>query len=178
MPADAPPPRRSFTQQMVVVGLLVAAAVIAWLIGTTVLPRWYARRIGNFVDGRMTVGWISGLLIGIVCTVVPLLVLWAGVRFRRTWQRALVFVIAALVVAAPNIVVASIIWGNGSAAHAGERILDVDGPGFRGATLVGVALGVVAFVAIFWLAVSRRRNIRKADRFRGQLGDRDRQPPS
>ena len=154
-------------------GLILAAVIIAWLLGTTVLPRWYAQRVGNFVDGRMTVGWISGLIHGIAFTVIPLIVLWAAIRFRSTWQRALAFVIGAVVLAAPNLIVAGIVWGTGNAAHAGERTLDVDGPGFRGAVLAGVILGVLIFLAWMWLVLSRRRDRHRASEYRDELRQRN-----
>lgn len=154
-------------------GAILAAVIIAWLLGTTVLPRWYSHRVGNFVNERLTVGWISGLVHGMVFTVLPLLVLWAAIRFRSTWQRALAFVIGAAILAAPNLIVAGIVWGTGNAAHQGERTLDVKAPGFRGSVLVGVVLGAVIFIAWLWLVVSRRRDRRRARDYRDELRQRN-----
>lgn len=169
--ANAPSTTRR--NPLIVFGLIAAGVVITWLFGTLLLPRWYAHRIGNFVDGRMTVGWISGTAHGIVFTVLPLLVLWAGFRYRTTWQRALAFLIGAAILAAPNLIVAGIVWGTGNAAHQGERTLDVDGPGFRGSVLVGIAIGVVLFLALLWLVLSRRSSRRKASGYRDELRQRN-----
>ena len=55
-----------------------------------------------------------------------------------------------------------IVLGTGNAAHAGERILDVEAPAFRGATLAGalIALGMIGFVAFLMMS---RRESRPAD---------------
>ncbi len=55
-----------------------------------------------------------------------------------------------------------IVLGTGNAAHAGERILDVEAPAFRGATLAGalIALGMIGFVAFLMMS---RRESRRAD---------------
>ena len=66
-----------------------------------------------------------------------------------------------------------IVAGNGSAAHAGERILDVDGPGFRASTLIGVIAGVVVAIGIRYLIDSRRRARVRAGRLDEELRARD-----
>ena len=58
-------------------------------------------------------------------------------------------------------------------AHAGDRILDVDGPGFRLWSLIGAILGVVAVVGVWYLARSRRTSRRKASEYRDELRARD-----
>ncbi len=138
-------PRSDVRRKAIWVVVAVVAALLAWIFGAYVVPRWWAQRLGNFVDGRLTVGSVTGIALGAVFTLAPLLVLWAGVRFRRTWKRALAFVLAAFLLASPVLVIGTIVWGNGNAAHAGERILDVDGPGVRGGAVVGVVIGIVAF---------------------------------
>jgi uncharacterized membrane protein YccC len=47
--------------------------------------------------------------------------------------------------------------GNGSAAHAGQRIMDVDAPAFRGATLVGAIIGAALAVLVIYAMASRRK---------------------
>ena len=155
------------------VGVAIALAIVAWLIGAAVIPRWWAHRVGDVVDERLTVGTLAGLAVGAVCTLIPLLVLWAGVRFRKTWQRALGFVIVAAITAAPNLFLLGIVLGDGNAAHAAERTLDVQGPGFRGASLVGAVLGAIAFGAVLYLATSGRVNRRRARELRDELRQRD-----
>ena len=59
--------------------------------------------------------------------------------------------------AIPNLMTLGIVLGRGNAAHAGERILDVEAPAFRGASLAGalIALAMAAFVG--YLIASRER---------------------
>jgi hypothetical protein len=50
-----------------------------------------------------------------------------------------------------------VVLGNGGAAHAGQRIMDVDAPAFRGATLVGAIIGVATAVFTLYALASRRK---------------------
>ena len=50
-----------------------------------------------------------------------------------------------------------IVLGPGSGAHAGDRTLDVEAPGFRGATLGGALLALAAIGFVWYLLSSRRR---------------------
>ena len=92
------------------------------------------------------VGALYGLFIGFVFTVAPLLLLLAVVRWRtrrRTWLGWLGWLAcSSLLLAAPNLMTLGIVLGISDAAHAGDRILDVEGPGFRLWTLIGVIVGV------------------------------------
>jgi hypothetical protein len=146
----------------ILIGIAVlVGVVIAYLIGSAVIPRWWAQRVGDFVDGRISVGATLGVFVGILFTILPLLVLWAAFRWRGGWRRALIFLAVALLVAVPNLMTLGIVAGDGSAAHAGERILDVDGPGFRGGTLIGVILGVLTFACFAYLVGSRSASRRR-----------------
>ena len=51
----------------------------------------------------------------------------------------------------------SIVVGRGNAAHAGDRILDVEAPAFRGGTLAGAIVAGLLVVFIAYLLVSRDR---------------------
>lgn len=159
-----------------VVGLIVVVAfAVAWFFGAQIIPRWWARRIGDLIGGRLTFGSFLGISMGVVFTMLPLLALRAGWRFRAGWKRWIKFVLFALVLAAPNLATAGIVYGNGSAAHAGERILDVDGPGFRGGTLVGAVLGAALTLGLVLLFRSRRRNKDKVAGLKAELESRDQQ---
>ncbi|WP_068161917.1 hypothetical protein [Rhodococcus phenolicus] len=154
----------------VLLGLL--ALVVLYFVLAAFVPRWWAQRIAGLADGGMARGTLWGLVFGFLCTFVPLALLsWVwrvrGWRYHRGLQIALAIV--ALVVAVPNLMTLSIVLGGGNAAHAGERILDVDGPGFRGASLVGAVLGALVFVIV--TVVSMRHRKRSADlrRARGEL---------
>ncbi len=140
----------------------VVGLMLAWLIGSAVIPRWWAQRIGDLIDGRLIFGSFFGFGVGAVFTILPLLTLWIAWRYRRNWKRALVIIVIAVVLAAPNLATLGVVIGSGNAAHAGERILDVDGPGFRGGSLVGSLIGALLTFAVISLAASRGRNKRKA----------------
>lgn len=136
----------------------VLALLLAWWIGAAVIPRWWAQRIGGIVDGRLTVGTLVGIATGAVFTALPLIVLAVGWRLRKGWKRLVGFVLVAALAAFPNLATLGIVFGDGNAAHAGDRILDVDGPGFRGGSLVGAVVAVIVAAGVAALAWSRRRN--------------------
>ena len=121
------------------------------------MPRWWAHRIGDQVDGSITQGTLLGLFYGFVFTLVPIAVVVLILRWRRTWKTVLFALFVAIVFALPNLMTLSIVVGRGNAAHAGDRTLDVDAPAFRGGTLAGAILAglLVAFIA--YLIVSRGR---------------------
>lgn len=154
------------------IGALVAG-IVAWLVVRAVVPRWWSHRMGNVIDQRLAFGSFVGIVIGLIFTVLPLLVLCFGWRFRRSsWPWLVGVVVAAALVASPNLATLGVVLGSGSAAHAGERTLDVEAPGFRGGSLVGAVVGVVLVVGIVFLARSRRLNIDRARRYRDELDGR------
>jgi hypothetical protein len=163
---------RSLGRRLLFLLVGVIALVVAYLVGGAVLPRWWAQRVSDVVDGRLIFGNMLGFATGFVFTMLPMFVLALGWRFKKSWKRALGFLIAAFVAAAPNLLTLGIVIGNGNAAHAGERILDVDGPGFRGGSLVGAVVGAFAGLALLWLIGSRRRNKRKASELKDELEGR------
>jgi len=136
-------------------GLLVLL-LIGYLIAVMLVPREWSRFIGNRVDGRLLIGSSYGLVIGFVCTLLPLVILRQTLR-PMTWAVRGVVALMAAVAAVPNLMTLSVVWGSGNAAHAGERILDVDGPGFRGGSAWGAAFGVLAMIGlvVFRLRMNR-----------------------
>ena len=94
---------------------------------------------------------------------------WFAYRFRWPPKGWLAAGIGAVLLAAPNLMTLSIVIGSGSGAHAGQRILDVDAPGFRGGTLVGVLLAIA--VMAFWAVTMhmRRRTKRRNDDLEDEL---------
>lgn len=143
---------------------VVAVIVAVWLVYlflSAFLPRWWAQLIGNAVDGSFAAGAWWGLVTGAVFTLAPLLLVWQSVLPRRRWQVRLGFVVLAALLAAPNLMTLGVVLGTSSAAHAGERILDVDGPAFRGGTAWGAVIGaLVALVVITMSVLYRRRGER------------------
>ncbi len=139
---------------------LLALLALAYLVGSTVVPRWWAHRVGRRVDGSLTAGTLYGLFIGFVFTFVPLVIARQALR-RLPLKGRLALLITAVVVAAPNLMTLSIVFGSGNAAHAGERVLDVEGPGFRAGGAWGAAFAVVLALGLFlWAWRSRRDRLR------------------
>jgi uncharacterized membrane protein len=154
---------------------LAAVLALAW-IGAAVIPRWWAQRVGDQVQGSIAAGITLGLVYGFLFTVLPLLlVLWA-LRKRRGWRTYLAFAVAALVLAAPNLFTLGIVVGTGSAAHAGDRTLDVEAPGFRGGTLAGAILAALFVGAIAYLLASRRQARAELARLRDSLSTTEEAP--
>jgi hypothetical protein len=157
--------------------LLLALLGLLGVIGAAFLPRWWAQRIGDQVQGSITAGVLAGLFYGFVFTVLPLAVLWLAFRVFGSWKaRAVAFAVAALV-AAPNLLTLGIVLGEGSGAHAGDRILDVEAPAFRGATLTGALTALALLGVASYLVASRRRAWWRADRLEAEARSRDEATP-
>ena len=138
-------------------GAVLVLVLLAGLIASATVPRWWAQRIGDQVDGSITQGTLLGLFYGFVFTLLPLAVLVLILRWRSSWRWVVFAVALAAILALPNLMTLGIVLGRGNAAHAGDRILDVEAPAFRGGTLAGAILAglLVGFVA--YLLVSRNR---------------------
>lgn len=135
---------------------LIALMCVGYAVAVALVPRWWGQFMGNRIDGRMSVGTAYGLTIGFVFTVIPLFI--ARQAFRRmSWGMRGVVLALATVVSLPNLMTLGIVMGQGNGAHAGERILDVDGPGFRAASAFGAVGAAVVFVAGLGFAVWRSR---------------------
>ncbi|MCW2840373.1 MAG: hypothetical protein JWR55_1856 [Aeromicrobium sp.] len=158
----------SWVNRIVLAIVIVGIAYIAYLLSAAFFPRWWAQRVADQVDGSVSRGTMWGLFYGFVFSVFPLLLL-AQVRrsfFSWTWRG--IVTIVAIALAAPNWLTLSVVAGNSSAAHAGERILDVDGPGFRAATLIGVIVGALLALAITAAGMRLRKRRLEVKRLRGE----------
>ncbi|AWB91135.1 hypothetical protein [Aeromicrobium chenweiae] len=164
--SEVGPPR--WVKRIVLAIIVVGIAYVAYLISAAFFPRWWAHRVGDQVDGAVSRGTLWGLFYGFLFTAVPLLVL-VQVRHRfLSWTWRGIIALVAIVLAAPNWLTLSVVAGNSSAAHAGERIMDVEAPGFRAATLIGVVAG--AALVLLVTALSMRLKGRRAEvkRLRGE----------
>ncbi|WP_228566521.1 permease [Nocardia sp. SYP-A9097] len=178
MPSEDLPERKrsSFVMWRNRIIALVIAAVVLWLsylILAAFIPRWWAQRIAENVHGSFSKGIWSGLVMGAVCTALPLfLLLLAGMTWRKRGGPFIAgaAVVLALITAIPNLMTLTVVLGSSNAAHAGERILDVDAPAFRGAALAGAIVAAALFLPAAFLLV--RRRIRK-NRATKQLADQE-----
>jgi hypothetical protein len=138
-------------------GVVLVVVLLGGLIASATVPRWWAQRIGDQVNGSMTQGTLLGLFYGFVFTLLPIAVLALILRWRSTWRWVVFAVALAAILALPNLMTLGIVLGRGNAAHAGDRILDVEAPAFRGGTLAGAILAGLLVGFVVYLLVSRGR---------------------
>lgn len=145
--------------------VLVVVLIITYFILAAFIPRWWGQRIGKLAAGSFASGTSWGLFYGAVCTLVPLVLLLLAVLVWRTRRVGRVIgslsALAAVVVAVPNLMTLTVVLGENNAAHAGQRIMDVDAPGFRGASLIGAIVAVAIFLLVAFLVVKYRRRGRQ-----------------
>lgn len=179
-PRPAPDRRRevNWGRRIVIGGVLLLAAVILFFLGAAFLPRWWAHRIGDQVAESTASGIGLGLFYGAVFAFLPLLALWFAFRKRRPWKVWLAMLAGAVVLAIPNLLTLGIVVGTGSAAHAGERTLDVKAPYFRGSSLIGAIGAVIIFAVLQYILITRRRGKRTQTRLREELEAREAPDPS
>lgn len=118
----------------------------------------------------------TGCSSGPCSPLVPLVVARMVIRFRRqgrTWKGWIAWLVVVLLTAAPNLMTLGIVLGDNDAAHDGDRILSVEGNGFRLWSFIGALLGALAFAAFLFMASSRRANRRRASELRDELKTRD-----
>ena len=166
-------PRPSPKKRLLLWGGAIVAIVIAYFIAAASLPRWWSHRVGDQVDGSLSAGIGIGLFYGFIFTFIPLIILTFAFRRGRSWKARGWIAAAALVLALPNLLTLGIVLGNSSAAHAGERTLDVDAPNFRASSLIGAIVGVLAVIGVRYLLLSRARAKGRESELRDELKVRD-----
>jgi hypothetical protein len=177
-PAERPRPQPNWQRRIAIAVGVVCFWILAGWIGAAFLPRWWAHRIADQTHGSFAAGITIGLFYGFVFTVIPFaLILW-GAWKRRSWKSWLLLVCVAILLAVPNLLTLGIVLGNGDAAHAGQRTLDVDSPGFRASSLIGGVVALVLVLLVAYLLFSHRRVRRRADRLEGELDERDVEDPA
>jgi glucan phosphoethanolaminetransferase (alkaline phosphatase superfamily) len=156
MPAEAES-GRDWGRRTVWAAVALVVIVVTGLIASATVPRWWAQRVGDQVNGSITQGTLLGLFYGFVFTILPIAVILLVLRWRRTWRWVVFALVLAILLALPNLMTLGIVIGRGNAAHAGDRILDVEAPAFRGGTLAGALLAVLLVGFVAYLLVSRDR---------------------
>lgn len=159
-PSPQPEPEREsrLGRKLLTVAGIGGLLVAAWIFVVSVLPRWWSHQVGDQVGGDLTTGGVLGFTYGFLATILPLLVLGVVWRLgRRSVWAWLVGVALALVLAAPNLVTLGITIGQGNAAHAADRTLDVEAPWFRGGMVVGVTVALLLAVFVGYALASRER---------------------
>jgi hypothetical protein len=175
MPSSDVATRTNWGRRIVWGAVAIGVLLVLWLIGAAVIPRWWAHRVGDVVDGRLTVGALYGAFIGFVFTALPLLCIALAVRLRRrvrTWKGWAAWLVAAAVLAAPNLMTLGVTWGNSDAAHDGDRILSVEGNGFRLWSLIGAVGAAVVALALIYVTTTRGLFKSQNRRLRTELSER------
>ena len=155
--------------RIIVTLVALVAAFVLWKFGTAYAPRKWAHVVGSQSGGSMLRGSLWGIFYGFVFSIIPLLVLAQTRRAFLKWPAKIGVAVVAVVFAIPNLLTASIVWGSSKAAHAGERILDVEAPGFRSGTVIGLIVGVVAAGALVFLSFNRARLKKQLGQARADL---------
>jgi hypothetical protein len=154
----------------------IPTVVILYAVAASFFPRWWAHHVGSQSRSTFHLGITWGLAYGFVCTLLSLIVLRQAVRKRFTWNIKGILVLVAAALSIPNLLTLGIVWGSGSAAHAGQRTLDSQAPGFRGATLIGVVLAAVVGGAAQYLWSSRKRNRRQLKELKARVREQEDRP--
>jgi len=149
----------TWVKRLVLALVLAIVLYIVWRLSASFFPRWWAQRVADQVQGGVTAGTLWGLFYGFVFTFVPLLLLFQIRRRFFSWAWRGIVALVAVVLAAPNWLTLAVVAADSNAAHAGERIFDVEAPGFRWATLIGVV--VAAVLALIIVGASMRLSRRK-----------------
>lgn len=155
--AEPAEPETNWGRRLMWAGGLLVVFVLSTLIASATVPRWWAQRVGDQVDGSITQGVTLGIVYGFVFTFLPIVAIVLILRWRTSFKTIAAAVVVGVVFALPNLMTLSIVLGDGNAAHAGDRILDVEAPAFRGASLAGVILAGLLLIVMGYLMVSRDR---------------------
>jgi MFS family permease len=175
-PEAVPDQRRRGPRPLTVI-VLLAVGLLAVIAASAFLPRWWSHRVADHANGSFVTGIGLGLFYGFVFTLLALIVLSLGAGKVKSWKARLILLAIALLVTTPNLLTLGIVLGPGNAAHAGERTLDVEAPGFRASSLIGAVAAVLAIGSLRLLLRSRRRSREDAAALRKEL-EAERSPDS
>lgn len=145
--------------------IVLITSFLAWLVylaAAAFLPRWWAQRMGERVDGSFATGVSWGLGQGFVFTALALVILIQVRRNFLAWWARLALILLALLVMMPNFMTLAVTVGSSKSAHAGQRIFDVNAPGFQWAALIGslvAVLTVLTVAAVLYRLRHRRRQV-------------------
>lgn len=155
--SDGVPPTwlRKGTIVVGIVGVLIVLAVV----GSIVLPRWWAQIVVGWVQGIASTGILAGLICGVVFTLIPAIGIWVAWRARWRWQVRAGVAAAAAVIALPNVLTLVIDIAATASTESARLEMVIGSPAFTGASLVGAILAVVGLVAgvLGWRWIRRLR---------------------
>ncbi|UFU04979.1 hypothetical protein [Ruania halotolerans] len=174
--SSAPPPWiRTVTT---VLGALILAIVL-FVLGSALLPGWWASIVTGWVDGVSSAGVLTGLLCGVIFTLVPLAVGYLAIRLRKPWRTRLIIGAVAVLLTLPVVLTIAIDASTTLAATEARTDMVIGAPSFTGA-VYGGALGAVAVaavaIALTWRMLTSRRKVRalSGDLAKGKAREKDR----
>ncbi|WP_051388750.1 hypothetical protein [Arthrobacter sp. 35W] len=133
-------------RRTILVAVLVAIAAAILSIGAVVAPVWWADTIGNQVQGNLGAGILVGMFYGFVFSLLPVVVGWqAHYKGMNKWVRISILV-AAVLLATPNLLTLAVLNGTSKSAHDAQRILSVEANWFGIWSVWFMVLGVLAGV--------------------------------
>ncbi|GEE00706.1 hypothetical protein nbrc107696_11520 [Gordonia spumicola] len=148
---------------LAVSGILIV--VIGYFILQALVPRSWGRHVASEINESITRGILYGLGYGLLGSAVTLILLYFAYvtigRYRNILSWSLL--VLALASTVPNLMTLGVVIGNGSGAVAGRQALDGHAVGFRGATLVGLIVGIIIGLAVDFYLLGRRRAKAKAE---------------
>lgn len=167
---------RKFAIGLVFVGL----AVITYFILANFLPQWWAQRIAERVSGRFSSGIWVGFTLGFASTLIPIICLILAVINRGKLKNipTLGLVVLAVLTAIPNLLTLSIVFGRTDGAYRGQYILDVNGPGFRGAGVWGAILAAVVGAVVGYYIWRFRRRGQQLSKAKAANAELNQKPPA
>ena len=163
---------RLWLRRLIGIVIALAVAVLGYFIVAAFIPRWWAQRVAHQVDSRFTLGVTWGLFYGGVFTFAAVLVALQARRQLFSWPVKIGLIVLALLLEIPNLMTLGIVLGTSRAAHAGERILDVEAPAFRSASLAGVIIGALLALGVFILVTLVRTRGRQVKAFQAEAKQR------
>jgi hypothetical protein len=158
--------------------LLLVLVLVAGAVLSAVLPVWWATTIGTQVGGDLGASILVGMFYGFTFTLLPLLVAWQA-RFKRvSWPWKTALLVAAALLAAPNLLTAGIALGNSGSVHQAQRILGTEATWFIPWTLYSAIAAALVFAAIVVLWTIWRRRGRELKSMRAERADTQPRPPA
>ncbi|HLR27565.1 MAG TPA: hypothetical protein VK086_02640 [Ruania sp.] len=159
---DGVPPTwlRKATIILGIVAVLIALAIV----GSIVLPRWWAQIVVGWVQGVSSTGILAGLGCGFLFTLLPAIGIWVAWRARWRWQVRAGVAAGSAVVALPNVLTLVIDLGATASTESARLDMVIGSPAFTGSSLAGAIVAVVGLVGsvLGWRWIRKLRTERNA----------------
>lgn len=165
-------PASGKTRRRVIIGAAaVAVLVILYFVLSATLPRWWGETTGNMVGGNSALGAFVGLVFGLLFSLLPLIALRYIVKPGLSRSARALMAVLVVVLAIPNLLTLSVVWGGNNSAHDGLRAMNDHAPSFRGASLIGFLVAVAVFVLALALLASRKHTRQRVRKLSAKLAE-------